>query len=56
VARRVRSLLDPEPPASPAGSILVETTGDLDLLERLLPQLLPGIRVAAGRQGIGEAR
>jgi len=54
VARRVRSLLDPEPPASPAGSILVETTGDLDLLERLLPQLLPGLDVKAGQRDIGK--
>jgi glutamate racemase len=53
VARRVRSLLDPEPPSSPAGSILVETTGDLALLERLLPRLLPGLDVSAGQRDIG---
>jgi glutamate racemase len=53
VARRVRSLLEPEPPSSPAGSILVETTGELDLLERLLPRLLPGLEVKAGQRNIG---
>jgi glutamate racemase len=56
VARRVLSLLNPEPPSTPAGSILVETTGDLALLERLLPRLLPGLEVKAGQRDIGGAR
>lgn len=54
VARRVKSLLEPDPSSSPAGSILVETTGDLALLERLLPRLLPGLDVSSGRRDIRE--
>jgi len=45
VARRVKSLLEPESTSPGKGSILVETTGSLDVLERLLPLLLPGIPV-----------
>ncbi len=53
VARRVSSLLDPPPPSTPPGSLLVETTGDLDLLQGLLPRLLPDLKVSNGRCEIG---
>lgn len=57
VARRVKSLLGPETPSSMKGSILVETTGPLRILEDLLPRLLPGVSVASGacRIGVEEA-
>lgn len=51
VARRVASLLPQEGADSPPagqGDILVETTGDLARLERILPRLLPEIPVRSG--------
>ncbi|MDP5006197.1 MAG: glutamate racemase [Verrucomicrobiales bacterium] len=54
VARRVKSLLEPDFCSQGKGSILVETTGALDALERLLPRLLPGVNVSSGRRDIRE--
>ncbi|MEM9016931.1 MAG: hypothetical protein AAGC68_07945, partial [Verrucomicrobiota bacterium] len=44
VARRVESLLEPLSDLSKESTeILIETTGDLAVLERLFPKLMPGL-------------
>ena len=53
VARQVGSLLAPELSSSPRGSIRIETTGSLGVLEGLLPRLLPGIEVTCAIRHIG---
>lgn len=61
VARRVESLLRAkqaeaagERPAEAAPApVLVETTGSLERLDRLLPRLLPGVAAAAAHANIG---
>lgn len=47
VARQVETLLGPDPGASAKGSIHIETTGSLAILEDLLPRLLPDLDVSS---------
>lgn len=52
VAKRVQSLMS-DSASEGTGSILIETTGEIGQLERLLPVLIPGIPATAGGVSIG---
>jgi glutamate racemase len=52
VARRVASLLPAGGGGCP-GAILIETTGEIDRLDALLPRLLPGLAVRSAACRIG---